>query len=109
MHIQSIGAVTEQRLWEAGLSDWDAFSDDISIPLSGQRQYFLRKGIEASRHHLYQKTRVIFPSSCRQINPGGFFPRSEIQRHIRILKQPVHSPTGMKQIIPLCYKKVSFT
>jgi hypothetical protein len=46
MHIQSIGAVTEQRLWEAGLSDWDAFTSDISIPLSGKRKYLL---IEESR------------------------------------------------------------
>jgi hypothetical protein len=38
MHIQSIGAITEQRIWESGLSDWDAFSDDISIPLSGKRK-----------------------------------------------------------------------
>jgi hypothetical protein len=39
MHIQSTGAVTEQRLWQAGLSDWGAFSDDISIALSGKRKY----------------------------------------------------------------------
>ncbi len=49
IHIQSIGALTEQRLWESGLSDWDAFYDDISIPLSGNRKYLLQKGIEESR------------------------------------------------------------
>jgi hypothetical protein len=46
IHIQSIGAITEQRLWESGLRDWDAFTDDISIPLSGKRKYLLQKGIE---------------------------------------------------------------
>jgi len=39
IHIQSIGAITVQRLWESGLNDWDAFSDDISMPLSGKRKY----------------------------------------------------------------------
>ena len=48
MHIQSIGAVTEQRLWESGLRDWDTFSDDISIPLSGRRKYYLDMGIAES-------------------------------------------------------------
>ena len=60
IHIQSIGTITEQRLWESGLMDWDAFSDDISIPLSGSRTYFLKEGIGESKRHLYQK------------NPGYF-------------------------------------
>lgn len=34
--------------------DWDAFSDDISIPLSGSRKYFLKEGIGESKRHLYQ-------------------------------------------------------
>ena len=34
--------------------DWDAFSDDISIPLSGSRTYFLKEGIGESKRHLYQ-------------------------------------------------------
>ena len=54
MHIQSIGAITEQKLWEFGLRDWDAFFDDISIPLSGSRKYFLKEGIGESKRHLYQ-------------------------------------------------------
>ena len=67
IHIQSIGAVTEQRLWESDLRDWDAFSDDISIPLSGKRKYLLQKGIEESKRHLYQDHPVYF-SKCLPAN-----------------------------------------
>jgi len=67
MHIQSIGAITEQRLWESGLSDWDAFSNDISIPLSGKRKYLLEKGTDESRQHLYQNNPVYF-SKCLPAN-----------------------------------------
>jgi hypothetical protein len=74
MHIQSIGAITEQRLWESGLSDWDAFSDDISMPLSGNRKYLLQKGIDESRQHLYQNNPVYF-SKCLPPNQSWrFFP-----------------------------------
>ena len=52
IHIQGIGAITEQKLWKSGLRDWDTFSDDISIPISTGRRYFLEKGIEKSRQHL---------------------------------------------------------
>ena len=52
IHIQGIGAITEQKLWKSGLRDWDTFSDDISIPISTGRKYFLEKGIEKSRQHL---------------------------------------------------------
>jgi uncharacterized protein YprB with RNaseH-like and TPR domain len=52
IHIQSIGALTEQKLWESGLRQWDAFSDDISIPVSAGRQHFLLEGIEESKRHL---------------------------------------------------------
>jgi len=74
MHIQSIGAVTEQRLWEAGLSDWDAFSDDISIPLSGKRKYFLQKGIDESRHHLHQNNPGYFSRILPANQSWRFFP-----------------------------------
>jgi hypothetical protein len=54
IHIQGIGAITEQRLWESGLRDWDTFSDNISIPLSGSRKYFLKEAIGESKRHLYK-------------------------------------------------------
>lgn len=52
IHIQGIGAITEQKLWDSGLRDWDTFSDDISISISTGRKYFLEKGIEKSKQHL---------------------------------------------------------
>ena len=74
IRIQSIGAITEQRLWESGLRDWDAFTDDISIPLSGKRKYLLQKGIDESRQHLYQNNPVYF-SKCLPANQSWrFFP-----------------------------------
>ncbi len=74
IHIQSIGAITEQRLWESGLRDWGAFTDDISISLSGKRKYLLQKGIEESRQNLYQNNPVYF-SKCLPANQSWrFFP-----------------------------------
>ena len=74
IHIQSIGAVTEQRLWESGLSNWDAYSDHLSIPLSSKRKYLLQKGIEESRRHLDQNNPIYF-SKCLPANQSWrFFP-----------------------------------
>jgi len=74
MHIQSIGAITEQRLWESGLRGWGSCSDDISIPLSGKRKYLLQKGIDESRNHLQQNNPVYF-SKCLPANQSWrFFP-----------------------------------
>jgi uncharacterized protein YprB with RNaseH-like and TPR domain len=67
IHIQGIGAITEQRLWELGLSNWDAFSDDILIPLSENRKYLLQKGIDGSRQHLSENNPVYF-SNCLPAN-----------------------------------------
>ena len=74
IHIQGIGAIIEQRLWESGLNDWDAFSDDNSIPLSGKRKYLLQKEIEESKQHLYQNNPGYF-SKCLPSNQSWrFFP-----------------------------------
>jgi hypothetical protein len=74
IHIQGIGTITEQKLWESGLRDWDTFSDDISIPLSGKRKYLLNQGIEESKRHLYQDNPVYF-SKCLPANQSWrFFP-----------------------------------
>jgi hypothetical protein len=79
IHIQSIGAITEQRLWESDLRDWDAFTDDISIPLSGKRKYLLQKGIDESRHHLYQNNSVYFLKCLPANQSWRFFASSGIQ------------------------------
>ena len=74
IHIQGIGAITEQKIWESGLNDWDAFSDDISIPLSVSRKYLLKSGIDESRQHLYKGNPVYF-SKCLPSNQSWrFFP-----------------------------------
>jgi uncharacterized protein YprB with RNaseH-like and TPR domain len=67
MHIQSIGTITEQRLWDSGINNWDLFTDDIPVPLSGKRKYLLQKGIDESRQHLFQNNPVYF-SKCLPAN-----------------------------------------
>ena len=52
IHIQGIGAITEHRLWESGIRDWDSIDRDLPIPVSPSRKYFLQKGVEESRRHL---------------------------------------------------------
>jgi uncharacterized protein YprB with RNaseH-like and TPR domain len=74
IHIQSIGAITEQKLWEAGLSDWDAFSDDISISISTGRKYFLEKGIEKSKQHLEDCNPGYFSKLLASNQSWRFFP-----------------------------------
>ena len=60
IHIQGIGAITEQRIWETGFRDWDSFSEDITIPFPAGRKYFLEKGIEESRRHLANRNPAYF-------------------------------------------------
>jgi uncharacterized protein YprB with RNaseH-like and TPR domain len=60
IHIQGIGAITEQRLWNSGFRDWDSFSGDLSIPISAGRKYFLEKGIELSKGHLHSHNPAYF-------------------------------------------------
>ncbi len=60
IHIQSIGAITEQRLWESGIRDWDSISCDLPIPISPGRQHFLLKGIEESKRHLANRNPAYF-------------------------------------------------
>ncbi len=74
IHIQSIGAITEQRLWESGLRDWDTFSDNISIPISTGRKYLLKEGIGESKRHLYQGNPVYFSKLLASNQSWRFFP-----------------------------------
>jgi uncharacterized protein YprB with RNaseH-like and TPR domain len=74
MHIQSIGTVTEQKLWDSGINNWDLFTDDISIPLSGKRKYFLQKGIDESRQHLFQNNPIYFSKYLPANQCWRFFP-----------------------------------
>jgi uncharacterized protein YprB with RNaseH-like and TPR domain len=74
IHIQSIGAITEQRLWDSGLRDWDTFSDDISIPIATGRKYFLEKGIDKSRQHLENNNPSYFSNLLPSNQSWRFFP-----------------------------------
>jgi len=74
IHIQGIGAITEQRLWESGLRDWDAISDDISIPIPAGRKYFLEKSIGESKRHLYQGNPGYFSNLLPSNQSWRFFP-----------------------------------
>ena len=52
IHIQGIGAITEQRLWESGIRNWDLIDGDLPSQVAPRRKYFLLSGIEESRRHL---------------------------------------------------------
>jgi uncharacterized protein YprB with RNaseH-like and TPR domain len=52
IHIQSIGAITEQRLWESGITNWHTIFDDLPVPISAGRKHFLLEGIKESKRHL---------------------------------------------------------
>jgi len=52
IHIQGIGAITEQRLWESGIRDWDSIDGNLPSPVAPRRKHFLLNGIEESRRHL---------------------------------------------------------
>jgi uncharacterized protein YprB with RNaseH-like and TPR domain len=52
IHIQGIGAITEQRLWETGVRDWDSIGENLPVQVSPARKYFLLNGIEESKRHL---------------------------------------------------------
>jgi len=52
IHIQGIGAITEQRLWESGIRDWDSLNGNVPVQVSPGRRHFLLKGIDESKKHL---------------------------------------------------------
>ena len=52
IHLPGIGTVTEQRIWEKGISDWDSFIRQTDVCLSLKRDALLRSGLEESRAHV---------------------------------------------------------
>ena len=52
LHIPGIGAVTEQRLWNSGITDWDTPFDNTPVPISPSRKMSIINGIEESINHL---------------------------------------------------------
>ena len=74
IHIQGIGAVTEQRLWDSGLRDWNSFSEDLPIPISASRKYFFEQGIEESKRHLTNGNPAYFSKRLPSNQCWRFFP-----------------------------------
>ena len=45
LHIPGIGSITEQRLWNSGITDWDTSFDNTPLPISSNRKITITKGI----------------------------------------------------------------
>lgn len=52
VHIPGIGAKTEERLWEVGITDWDAFGSAGHNGLSSARKAFIHSCLDESEEHL---------------------------------------------------------
>lgn len=74
IHIQSIGAITEQRLWESGIKDWDSFSSNLPIAIFTGRQHFLVAGIEESKRHLANRNPAYFSNLLPSNQSWRLFP-----------------------------------
>ena len=74
IHIQGIGAITEQRLWDSGLRDWESFSEDLPIPIPAGRKYFLEKGIAESKRHLASRKPSYFSKLLPSNQSWRLFP-----------------------------------
>jgi uncharacterized protein YprB with RNaseH-like and TPR domain len=60
LHIPGIGSITEQRLWNSGIMDWDTAFDNNPVPISSNRKITIIKGIEESIHHLDRDNPAFF-------------------------------------------------
>jgi uncharacterized protein YprB with RNaseH-like and TPR domain len=78
VHIPGIGAKTEARLWEAGITSWDAFVASHEDGLSLARKAFVRKLLDESEVHLGRD------------DPRYFSRRLNSQFHWRLFSQFRH-------------------
>jgi uncharacterized protein YprB with RNaseH-like and TPR domain len=74
IHIQSIGAITEQRLWESGLRDWDSISSDLLVPISAGRMHYMIAGIEESKRNLTNQNPSYFSNLIPSNQAWRIFP-----------------------------------
>lgn len=51
-HIQRIGLITETRLWDAGIHNWDLFNESQEIPLSRNKVASMLPVLEESSRQL---------------------------------------------------------
>jgi len=74
IHIPGIGALTEQRLWNSGITNWDTPFDNTTVPISSNRKTTITKGIEASRHHLDRDNPAFFSARLPSNQCWRLFP-----------------------------------
>jgi uncharacterized protein YprB with RNaseH-like and TPR domain len=74
IHIQGVGAITEQRLWESGVRDWDSIGADLPVPVSPKRKYLLQNGIDESRQHLSENNPAYFSNQLPANQCWRMFP-----------------------------------
>jgi uncharacterized protein YprB with RNaseH-like and TPR domain len=74
IHIQSIGAITEQRLWESGLKHWDLIDGNLPCQIAPRRKHFLLNGIEESRRHLANRNPAYFSKQLPSNQSWRLFP-----------------------------------
>jgi uncharacterized protein YprB with RNaseH-like and TPR domain len=60
IHVQGIGAITEQRLWDSGIRDWGSIDGNLPTPVSPKRRYLLQNSIEESKRHLANRNPAYF-------------------------------------------------
>lgn len=53
-HLSGIGVKTERRLWDLGLTSWDAVLTGNDLPLASPRMTVLKRRLHESRRHLEQ-------------------------------------------------------
>ena len=51
-HIQRIGTITEAKLWDAGIHDWELFNQSSGIPFSRKKVESISQVLEESSRHL---------------------------------------------------------
>ncbi len=74
LHIPGIGAITEARLWEAGILNWDNFVEPYPINLSPNRVASLRRCLDESKRHLQSDNPDYFANQLPSNQQWRLFP-----------------------------------
>jgi uncharacterized protein YprB with RNaseH-like and TPR domain len=74
LHIQGIGAVTEQRIWESGIMDWDGFREQSAVAIPAGRKRLLTAGLEESQRRLERKQPAYFSKRLPSNQSWRIFP-----------------------------------
>lgn len=59
-HIEGIGEATEQKIWDAGILNWDDFLASNDIPLSSNKIKTIKNGIDFSKEALKSRDHEYF-------------------------------------------------